>query len=71
MTFTMGIDQYGQHYDDLGIYPRKELLKRLGYKSAFKMYVDKDDGSTAFVGYTIGSCWITLYQVKPFEVKTK
>jgi hypothetical protein len=34
----MGIDQYGQTYHNLGKYPRKELLERLGYKNAKKMY---------------------------------
>lgn len=67
--FYMGIDQYGQHYDDLGKYPRKELLKRLYRKSARKMYKDKKDGSSVHCGYIIGGCWITLYKVLPFEKK--
>jgi hypothetical protein len=36
MKNIMGIDQYGQIYHNLGKYPRKELLNRLGYKKAEK-----------------------------------
>ena len=53
----MGIDQYGQTYRDLGKYPRKELLNRLGYKKAEKMYRDKKDGSVVHCGYVIGGNW--------------
>lgn len=67
MTFTMGIDQYGQHFDDLGKYPRKTLLERLGRKRASKMYVDKKDGSTVHIGYVIAGHWITLYNVERRE----
>ena len=65
----MGIDQYGNHYDDLGKYPRKALLEQLGYKNASKMYVDKKDGSSVHIGYIIGGNWITLYKVEPIEKK--
>jgi len=68
MQFTMGIDQHGQHYDNLGKYPRTELLSRLGYKSASKQYVDKKDGASVHSGYIIGGLWITLYKVQPIEV---
>ena len=67
MKSIMGIDQYSQIYHDLGKYLRKELLKRLGYKKADKIYVDKKDGSIVHCGYIIGRNWITLYEVKPFE----
>jgi len=63
----MGIDQYGTAYHDLGRYPRKELLNRLGRKSARKMYRDKKDGKVIHCGYVIGPLWITLYRVIPFE----
>ena len=63
----MEIDQYGQIYHNLGKYPRKELLERLGYKRADKMYIDKKDGSIVLCGYVIGRKWITLYEVKPIE----
>lgn len=69
MKNIMGIDQYGQIYHDLGKYPRKELLNRLGYKKAEKMYRDKKNGSTVHCGYVIGKNWINLYEVKPIEVK--
>ena len=65
----MGIDQYGQTYHNLGKYPRKELLARLRYRKAEKMYQDKKDGSTMHCGYVIGRNWITLYEVNPVEVK--
>ena len=71
MKYLMGIDQYGTHYDDLGKYPRKELLARLGYKQAKKMYVDKKDGTTVHCGYVVGHWWITLYEVRPFAVREK
>ena len=69
MKNIMGIDQYGQTYHKLGKYPRKELLERLGYKKADKMYRDKKDGSTVHCGYVIGRNWISLYEVKPIEIK--
>jgi hypothetical protein len=69
MKTTMGIDQYGTTYHDLGKYPRKELLSRLNYKNAQKMYRDKKDGSTVHCGYVIGGLWIGLYKVEPFERK--
>ena len=69
MTGIMGVDQYGETYHNLGKHPRKELLRRLGYRSAVKMYRDKKDGSTVSYGYVIGRLWISLYRVEPFEVK--
>ena len=67
MTSTMAIDQYGQHYNDLGKHPRKGLLEKLGYKSAVKMYIDKKDGSVKHIGYIIGGLWLTLYNVSSWE----
>jgi hypothetical protein len=66
-NFIIGIDQYNQHYDDLGKYPRQELLNRLGYKNARKMYVDKKDGTIKHIGYVVGSHWVTLYNLTPWE----
>jgi hypothetical protein len=65
--FTMGRDQYGQYYHDLGRHPRKELMHRIGRSSAKKMYQDSKDGSTKHVGYIIGGLWISLYTVTPIE----
>ena len=62
----MAIDQYGQTYHGLK-HPRQDLLERLGYSSARKMYQDKKDGSTVHVGYVIGGLWLTLYRVEPVE----
>lgn len=64
MTHLMGIDQYGNRYDDLGKYPRKALLEQLYSKHADKMYVDNKDGNTKHVGYIIAGFWITLYHVQ-------
>lgn len=67
--FTMGIDQNGTHYDDLGEHPRKELLHRLGYKKASRMFRDRKNGPPVHVGYVIGQLWITIYNVEPWEKK--
>jgi hypothetical protein len=67
MKYIMGIDQYGQTYHNLGKYPRRELLQRLGYKNAQKMYRDKKDGASVHCGYVVGQFWIELYKVEPFE----
>jgi hypothetical protein len=66
MKNSMGIDQYGTTYHNLGQFPRKELLNRLGRRRASKMYVDRKNGTPAHVGYVIGSLWITLYTITPF-----
>ena len=71
MEYIMGIDQYGQTYHHLGKYPRKELLERVGYTNARKMYRDKKDGSTMHCWYVIGRLWIELYKVEPFERRYK
>jgi hypothetical protein len=64
MTFTMAIDQYGNHFDDLGKHPRKELMSRLDCKHADKMYRDTKDGTGVHVGYIIAGLWLELYHVK-------
>jgi len=46
----MAIDQYGQTYHTDGNAPRKWLLNHLGRKRADKMYIDRNDGTTAHVG---------------------
>jgi hypothetical protein len=63
---TMAIDQYGTTYHNLGTYPRKILLERLGSRSAEKMYLDKD-GESQHVGYIINRLWLTLYNVQPWQ----
>ena len=67
MKNSMGIDQYGTTYHNLGQFPRKELLNRLGRRHVSKMYIDKKNSTTAHVGYVIGSLWITLYMIKRIE----
>jgi hypothetical protein len=62
----MAIDQYGHAYHGLK-YPRKDLCKILGRKHVDKMYIDKKDGPSAWIGYVIKKLWLTLYRVEPFE----
>lgn len=40
---------------------RKELLKKLGYKSCHKMYRDKKDGTSAHCGYVVGQQWLSAF----------
>jgi len=63
---TMGFDQYGTTYHDLGEHPRAELLRRLNSKHADKMYVDTADGAR-HVGYVIAGHWINLHTVTPWR----
>lgn len=65
--WTMGRDQYGDTYHDLGKHPRKALLEHFGRSHAKKMYTDKKDGETRHVGYIIAGRWITLYNISPWE----
>jgi hypothetical protein len=67
MIHTMAIDQYGKHYDNLGMHPRTELLKRLCRKHASKMYVDSKSGESSHIGYVIAGLWLTIYKVERME----
>lgn len=49
MKMYMAIDQYGQTYHGLK-HPRKDLCERLCCSHVEKMYQDKKDGTTVFVG---------------------
>lgn len=61
----MGRDQYGETYHLVRPkFPRKQLLDKLGYSSARKMYVDSVNGEAKHTGYVIGRHWITLYEVR-------
>lgn len=60
---TMGIDQYGTTFHNLGPHPRKALVEKLGYQHVSKMFVDKTDGTTRHAGYVVGPHWVTLYYV--------
>lgn len=62
----MAIDQYGNTYHNLK-HPRKDLMERLGRKRATKAYIDTVNGEARHCGYIIAGCWLTLYEVKPFE----
>ena len=65
--FTMGIDQYGDTYHDLGEYPRKKLQDIFGTKKIDKMYIDGDNGQAIHTGYVIKEYWIRLYKVTPLN----
>ena len=58
----LGTDQYGNHYN-MSDHPRKELMQKLGAKSASKMYVDTTDGKVRHVGYIIKGRWVNVYRV--------
>lgn len=57
-------DQYGNRWD-LKAHPRKELLEKLGYKKASKMYRDLEGGGTSHVGYVIGPHWVDVHKLVP------
>ena len=59
-TTTMAKDQHGNYFHDLGVHPRKELLKRLGAKNAEVMRCDPDG---KHVGYIINGLWLHIYKV--------
>jgi hypothetical protein len=64
----MAVDQHGQTYHNL-VHPRKDLLERLGYKHADKVYVDNTKtGKARHCGYVIGGHWLEVYEVRPINV---
>ena len=71
MKSTMGIDQYGNTYHDLGPQPRKALLEYFGAKTADKIYVDDAESSSSspngnparHIGYIVSGHWVTLFNV--------
>lgn len=62
----MAIDQYGQTIHGL-TKPRRDLLRKLGYKSAQKMYQDTTSGETRHIGYIVAGRWFTIYKVERWE----
>ena len=68
MKTHMAIDQYGETLHDLGPYPRKGLLERLGSSHAEKMYIDNiRTGEARHCGYIVGGHWWNLYEVTPIN----
>lgn len=59
----MALDQHGQTYHNLGAYPRKALMERLGARHCSKMYI----GEGIHIGYVINQLWLSVYEVKPFR----
>ncbi len=62
----MAIDQYGNTYHNLE-HPRKDLMQRLGYRSAKKTYIDTKDGNSFHTGYVVGPHWCNVYKVEPMR----
>lgn len=54
---TLYVDQYNNAFKAKTV---KELKERLGYKTASRMYIDKD-GKTFHCGYVIGPHWLAAY----------
>lgn len=67
MKRVIGVDQYGQHYTDLGRFPRKALLEQLYSSNAQKMYIDDKDGEARHIGYIIAGLWISLYFIEEWK----
>ena len=66
----MAIDQHGNTFHGLE-YPRRDLLARLGYKHAAKMYRDTKGGGARHAGYVIGGLWLSVYSVLPWHEETR
>ena len=72
MTHVMGMDQYNHCFHNLGPNPKKELLRRIGGKSAKPMYQSKLNGENVQVGYIVSTprredLWVTLYNITEWE----
>lgn len=64
----IGIDQYGDSWK-IKQHPRKELLDKLGFQHAERLFVDGEDGQPKHVGYLIGQRWITVYELHEWTGK--
>lgn len=60
---TLFIDQYG---NNVWASSAKELAERTGASKLSKMYVDKKDGPTRWIGYVARDRWFAAY--RPAEV---
>ncbi len=58
-------DQYGNRYW-IKEHPRKELMEKMGYSSAEKLFQYDDEGVSWHVGYKVGPHWFTLYHVSAY-----
>ena len=63
----MATDQFGNTFHELGPHPRKELMGRLGYSHASKMYVDLKTGGSRHTGWVIGPFWCSVFRVEPLH----
>lgn len=68
MKNHLAIDQYGNTYHNLGPFPRKALLERLGRKHADKMFRDTLNGPQ-HVGYVIAQLWLSIFTIEPWQKK--
>jgi len=62
----MGCDNMGNTFHGL-THPRKDLMERLGYRSAQKMYCDITSGGSRHIGYVVGPHWVRVYRVSAFK----
>ena len=68
----LGVDQYGEHYRLTDTkHPRKQLLKKLGRRSARKMYTDLKSGGSRHAGYIVGNLWVSIYEVHAWQPTTR
>lgn len=47
--------------------PRKQLLTKLGAKSAKRMFVDTKDGTAKHIGYIVRGQWFRLFEIHNWE----
>ena len=59
----IGLDQHGNVYP-IQRHPRAELMEQVGRKNARKMYCDRNNGKSYFIGYCVGQYWIRVYGVE-------
>ena len=67
----IGIDQYGEFYHIGFNPPRKRLMELLGKKTAYKIYIDRKDGSARHCGWIIGDKWVEVFEVRPINSEDK
>ena len=64
----LAVDQYGNKISLLEKkFPRKQLLKHLGYQNASKMFIDDKKGASRHTGYVVGNRWFNIYEVHQWE----
>ena len=64
----LAVDQYGQKYLLRGLHPRKELIEKIGARSAQKMYRENPD---RHVGYIVQGQWLELFECRPWKPRRR